>query len=473
MLKRAVFVPVIALICLVFATGIWADGVDKNEAAAFHKAAALTENYNSFEATVVSAMSAQEGSVDAGRQVHLQVSGLKESGKLQVAIEAETKGIDNSTWYQNGYYYSTNNGKKIKEQMSEADMKNLLNGYLLMDLGETDFKALSSEKSSSGDVTYYFTLQEKSLEKYLTSLASSMGSTGDISIQSAIGTMDVDSDGKITSRTMNISVTNTLNGAASSYKVSTTARFPRTSQVVVSFPSDLDQYQTNSNPNIESSGEVAMSGTMYVVGDQVNLRAAATSQSNSLALLGNGTPATVIGYISGWMHVNTVGMNGYVYEKYLSWTAPAQPVPEVNYVQCPDCGGWFEEGNVYRNHICPGRYYGDDDMVLCPYCNQWYEAGNVYRNHICPARDAALSQDDYDYDDYDYDYEDDYDDDLVQCPFCGGWYEAGNEFRNHICPARDAYNNGYYDYYNNYYYDGFDDDYYYDYYYDDYYENDY
>lgn len=61
-------------------------------------------------------------------------------------------------------------------------------------------------------------------------------------------------------------------------------------------------------------------------------------------------------------------------------------------VQCPDCGNWYEEGNVFRNHICEGRTYPDEgetadgEMVQCPDCGNWYEEGNVFRNHICEGR---------------------------------------------------------------------------------------
>lgn len=61
-------------------------------------------------------------------------------------------------------------------------------------------------------------------------------------------------------------------------------------------------------------------------------------------------------------------------------------------VQCPDCGNWYEEGNVFRNHICEGKTYPDEgetadgEMVQCPDCGNWYEEGNVFRNHVCEGR---------------------------------------------------------------------------------------
>ena len=83
-------------------------------------------------------------------------------------------------------------------------------------------------------------------------------------------------------------------------------------------------------------------------------------------------------------------------------------------VYCELCGGWYEAGNVFRNHICSGK--SQTEMVQCDLCGGWYEAGNVFRNHICSGKSQT---------------------EMVQCDLCGGWYEAGNEFRNHICSGKE------------------------------------
>ena len=83
-------------------------------------------------------------------------------------------------------------------------------------------------------------------------------------------------------------------------------------------------------------------------------------------------------------------------------------------VYCELCGGWYEAGNVFRNHIYSGK--SQPEMVYCELCGGWYEAGNVFRNHICSGKSQP---------------------EMVQCDLCGGWYEAGNEFRNHICSGRE------------------------------------
>ena len=84
---------------------------------------------------------------------------------------------------------------------------------------------------------------------------------------------------------------------------------------------------------------------------------------------------------------------------------------------------------------------GEGNLQYCYYCGQWYEQGNVFRNHICPERDAAIANGTYYGNDSDdnYDYSDqEGEGNLQYCEYCGQWYEQGNVFRNHICPERDA-----------------------------------
>ncbi len=118
----------------------------------------------------------------------------------------------------------------------------------------------------------------------------------------------------------------------------------------------------------------------------------------------------------------------------------------VAHAQCDRCGGFYPEGNIFRNHICTGSWFdtepgvtvrtsdiapaatkkpsatqkpsspSEPEMVYCELCGGWYEAGNIFRNHIC------VPQVEYAY-----------------CEICGGWYETGNVFRNHICVPQVEY----------------------------------
>lgn len=73
--------------------------------------------------------------------------------------------------------------------------------------------------------------------------------------------------------------------------------------------------------------------------------------------------------------------------------------------QCPYCGEWYSTApdgdlwNPYDRHVLEERdslqadeqtyEYPQDagaaaaEMVQCPDCGNWYEEGNIFRNHIC------------------------------------------------------------------------------------------
>ena len=145
----------------------------------------------------------------------------------------------------------------------------------------------------------------------------------------------------------------------------------------------------------------------------------------------------------------------------------------VAHAQCDICGGFYPEGNIFRNHICAGTWFdaepgvcvltsgsasptappkpratrkpsaqSETEMVYCELCGNWYESGNVFRNHVCMPRE------DYYYCDIcGGTYEGNAFDnhvcvpkvEYVYCDVCGGSYEAGNVFLNHVCVPKVEY----------------------------------
>ncbi len=130
----------------------------------------------------------------------------------------------------------------------------------------------------------------------------------------------------------------------------------------------------------------------------------------------------------GWYEAGNVYRNHVCLE--LSY--PDESTTSAGYVYCELCGGWYEEGNVYRNHVCNAITYPDEstdsttepNYAYCELCGGWYEEGNVFRNHVC----NAITYPD---ESTDSTTEPNY----VYCELCGGWYEEGNVFRNHVCNA--------------------------------------
>ena len=112
---------------------------------------------------------------------------------------------------------------------------------------------------------------------------------------------------------------------------------------------------------------------------------------------------------------------------------------EGNLQYCYDCGQWFEAGEEFDNHNCPGKnnsssdnndysdQEGEGNMQYCYDCGQWFEAGEAFDNHYCPGKNNS-SSDNYDYSDQEGEGN------LQYCWRCGQWFEAGEEFDNHYCP---------------------------------------
>ncbi len=133
----------------------------------------------------------------------------------------------------------------------------------------------------------------------------------------------------------------------------------------------------------------AINADYYCTGTEVSVRASCSVDSSKIGELDKGEKISVRGMLTkdgqdyGWYQVDYKGTVAYVNAAYLSPDAPAggsnsgssnntntsSPTvssstpsssayaPSTGMVQCPDCGGWFEEGVIFRNHICPGKNY--------------------------------------------------------------------------------------------------------------------
>ena len=107
---------------------------------------------------------------------------------------------------------------------------------------------------------------------------------------------------------------------------------------------------------------------------------------------------------------------------------------EGNLQYCWDCGQWFEAGDEFDNHDCPGKktdnndysdQEGEGNLQYCWDCGEWFEAGDEFDNHNC----SGKKTDNNDYSDQEGEGN------LQYCWNCGQWFEAGDEFDNHYCPG--------------------------------------
>ena len=173
--------------------------------------------------------------------------------------------------------------------------------------------------------------------------------------------------------------------------------------------------QKETKPQVSDFGIRAINATYYSTVDDLNVRTGCSANDPAIGKLNKGDEVQVIGMVTkngedyGWYQISFNGTQAYVSASFLSAKQPAAEKSDngKELVYCEYCGEWYEEGNVFRNHVCPNRDYAmgveagtielpaehtDDHAgeAYCEYCGEWYEEGNVFRNHICPNRDAAL-----------------------------------------------------------------------------------
>ena len=146
-------------------------------------------------------------------------------------------------------------------------------------------------------------------------------------------------------------------------------------------------------PQVSEFGIRKIDATYYCVTDDLNVRTGCSANDPTIGKLNKGDAVQVIGMVTkngedyGWYQISFNGTQAYVSASFLSATKP------------------------------------EGDLVYCEYCGEWYEEGNIFRNHVCPNRDYAIGvengtielpsdhTDDYADEDYDDDYDDDEDDD--------------------------------------------------------------
>ena len=194
--------------------------------------------------------------------------------------------------------------------------------------------------------------------------------------------------------------------------------------------------------------------TFYVIGDEVNVRLGCSMDDQVIGTKYYKEEVYVNGSVqkngvdTGWYQIDFNNSTGYVSSAFLSETAPqgnyssaaasasASTSASTSAAGSSGSGNYaIDSANGTQDPSAPGQAY-------CIYCGKYYEEGNVYRNHVCPARDAAYAAGENAIDSVNG-TQDPSAPGQVYCIYCGQYYPEGNEYRNHICPARDEAYAGY------------------------------
>lgn len=95
----------------------------------------------------------------------------------------------------------------------------------------------------------------------------------------------------------------------------------------------------------------AQLGTYYVNANQLNLRQSATTVSDVIKVLPNGTSVEVLNQTNGWSKVSVNGPTGYVSSRYLS-ASQVTPMPQVQESSVLICGS--SNSYAFHRYKCRG-----------------------------------------------------------------------------------------------------------------------
>ena len=114
---------------------------DSEVTRSYDSAVDLQDNQDSLDVTVNETTIVPDIKENAGKTIHLQVSGLQDLKNLKAAISIETDDGTKEQYYTDGYFYDNDSGKNIKYAMKPEEMLQVMNQYVYLNL-KSEFSGL-------------------------------------------------------------------------------------------------------------------------------------------------------------------------------------------------------------------------------------------------------------------------------------------------------------------------------------------
>ena len=257
--------------------------------------------------------------LSAAKKVRLKVSGIK-SNFLKSSIEVLTDESSSTSYYLDGYYYTSTTDGSQKQAMEREDIWTLINSEIYLDMTSNYLKMLYSKEDGNG-TTYYFAATSETLGDYAKKLLTGIGVSEGITIDSLQGTMDTDADGHVLQRSLQIVYTVAQGESTETFFTQSLAQFHQDEDGVTIDLPDLSEYK-EAKPEEPVVTITPLVRTVYVTTD-VNVRAAGNLSAVILGGLYAGSGVTQIGYTSdGWIQIQYNEAPGYVWGDYVSEEKP-------------------------------------------------------------------------------------------------------------------------------------------------------
>ena len=304
------------LVSAVLGSTAAAEMPDSEVTRSYDSAVDLQDNQDSLDVTVNETTIVPDIKENAGKTIHLQVSGLQDLKNLKAAISIETDDGTKEQYYTDGYFYDNDSGKNIKYAMKPEEMLQIMNQYVYMNLNSEYLDSLDYNNDS-----YLFTATEKSLGEFTDNILEGVQSEHQTSLMTLQGYVNTDDQGRITKRRIQTVYTIRSGEEPQTCTLNSVSTFADPgSPVTVTMP-DLSSYK-------ESKADKAVvkitekSATVYATAD-LNVRAQNNESAAVLGGIAAGGTIAQTGYTSdGWIQIDYQGTTAYVSADYVSEKKP-------------------------------------------------------------------------------------------------------------------------------------------------------
>ena len=320
-MKKRIITAMVSIAALVLSSvaGVQAAVADNEVSQAYNSAVKLEDSLDAFDVTVKSVVSIAGQNTNAEKTITIQTIGMTSEDNLQVSIDVQASDGEKQQYYQDGYFYSNQSGKNLKYAMDQESMKELLNYYIYLNFDSEYLSMLESSDNTNG-TTYTFAATEETIGNYADHLLEGAQEEHQINIVSLQGTVDVDTNGVIKERQIEMAYMVKSGDNQQLCVLNSDAVFTKTEDVSVQFP-DLTSYKEKA----ESEAAVNItkeSQTLYATAD-VNVRAQNNVTSAVLGGIAAGDTMQETGYTdNGWIQISYNNATAYVSADYVSTEKP-------------------------------------------------------------------------------------------------------------------------------------------------------
>lgn len=289
---------------------------DSEVTRSYDSAVDLQDNQDSLDVTVNETTIVPDIKENAGKTIHLQVSGLQDLKNLKAAISIETDDGTKEQYYTDGYFYDNDSGKNIKYAMKPEEMLQVMNQYVYLNLNSEYLDSLDYNNDS-----YLFTATEKSLGEFTDNILEGVQDEHQTSLMTLQGYINTDSQGQITKRRIQTVYTVRSGEEPQTCTTNSVSTFTDPGKAVTVTLPDLSSYKESKadKPVVQITEKKA---TVYATAD-LNVRAQNNVSAAVLGGIAAGGTITQTGYTSdGWIQIDYQGTTAYVSADFVSEKKP-------------------------------------------------------------------------------------------------------------------------------------------------------